>query len=150
MYSPLKIIFGGVIIVLANKSITMHNFTLLSVSVMISSLNDYWKLATFKSCRKPISQKLLHAPWNERLYYSSKKSILSPVQLISTTTINRIKYYLDPLEEISWKCSLNSGLSFHCAIWLLTRYPKITVSSWKVYFIQSLWDDLDSTRFYQY
>ena len=31
------------IIVLANKSITMHSFTLLSVSLMVSSLNDYWK-----------------------------------------------------------------------------------------------------------
>ena len=37
-YSLSKIIFGGVIIVLANKSITMCSFTLLSVSVMISSL----------------------------------------------------------------------------------------------------------------
>ena len=34
-YSLLKIIFGGVIIVLANKSITTCSFTLLSVSVMI-------------------------------------------------------------------------------------------------------------------
>ena len=40
-YSLFKIIFGGVIIILANKSITTRNFTLLSVSVMISSLNDY-------------------------------------------------------------------------------------------------------------
>ena len=42
-YSLLKIIFGGVIIVLANKSITTRSFSLLSVSMMISSLNDYWK-----------------------------------------------------------------------------------------------------------
>ena len=34
-YSLFKIIFGGVIIVLANKSITTRSFTLLSVSVMI-------------------------------------------------------------------------------------------------------------------
>ena len=34
-YSLFKIIFGGVIIVLANKSITTHSLTLLSVSVMI-------------------------------------------------------------------------------------------------------------------
>ena len=40
-YSLFKNIFGNVIIVLANKSITTRNFTLLSVSVMISSLNDY-------------------------------------------------------------------------------------------------------------
>ena len=40
-YSLFKIIFGGVIIVLPNKSITTCSFTLLSVSVMISSLNDY-------------------------------------------------------------------------------------------------------------
>ena len=32
----IKIIFGRVIIVLANKAITMHSFTLLSVSLMIS------------------------------------------------------------------------------------------------------------------
>ena len=31
------------IIVLANKSITMHSITLLPVSAMISSLEDYWK-----------------------------------------------------------------------------------------------------------
>ena len=40
-YSLFKITFGGVIIILANKSVTTSNFTLLSVSVMISSLNDY-------------------------------------------------------------------------------------------------------------
>ena len=40
-YSLFKIIFGGVIIVLANKSITTCSFTLLSVSVMIGSLSDY-------------------------------------------------------------------------------------------------------------
>ena len=34
-YSLFKIIFGGVIIVLGNKSITTRSFTLLSVSVMI-------------------------------------------------------------------------------------------------------------------
>ena len=40
-YSLFKNIFGGMIIVLANESITMHSFSLLSVSVMISSLNYY-------------------------------------------------------------------------------------------------------------
>ena len=35
MYSIFKIIFGGVIIVLTNKSITTRSFTLLSVLVMI-------------------------------------------------------------------------------------------------------------------
>ena len=40
-YSLFKIMFDGTIIVLANKSITMCNFSLLSVSVIISSLNDY-------------------------------------------------------------------------------------------------------------
>ena len=34
-YSLFKFIFGGVIIVLANKSITTRSFILLSVSVMI-------------------------------------------------------------------------------------------------------------------
>ena len=38
-----NIIFVGVIIVLANKSIITNGFTLWSVSVMISSLNDYRK-----------------------------------------------------------------------------------------------------------
>ena len=47
------IIFGGVIIVLANKSIAMHSFTLLSVSVMILSLNDCCIESHFKLCRKP-------------------------------------------------------------------------------------------------
>ena len=42
-YSLFKITFGGMTIVLANKSIMMRSFSLLSVSVMISSLNDYWK-----------------------------------------------------------------------------------------------------------
>ena len=50
-----KITFGGVIIVLANKSIMISSFTLLSVSVMISSLNDYFEL-----CRKPISLKIYY------------------------------------------------------------------------------------------
>ena len=36
-----KIVFGGVIIALANKSIATHSFTILSVPVMIFSLNDY-------------------------------------------------------------------------------------------------------------
>ena len=36
-----KIIFDGIIIILPNKSIMMHRFTLLSVSEMISGLNDY-------------------------------------------------------------------------------------------------------------
>ena len=35
-----------------------------------------------------------------QLHYSSKKSILSPVQPISATNVDRIKYYLDPVEEI--------------------------------------------------
>ena len=39
-YSLFKI---GVIIALANKSINTCSFSLLSVSVMISNLNDYWK-----------------------------------------------------------------------------------------------------------
>ena len=34
-------VFGGVMIVLANKSIMTHSFALLSVLVMISSLNYY-------------------------------------------------------------------------------------------------------------
>ena len=38
-----NIIFVGVIIALANKSITTNGFTSWSVSVMISSLNDYRK-----------------------------------------------------------------------------------------------------------
>ena len=97
--SLFKIVFGGVIIVLVNKSITTCNFTLLSVSVMISSPNDYWK--PLLNCVGSLSfSKLLHTPWNDRLYYSSKKSILSPVQPTSATNINRIKYYLGPLEEI--------------------------------------------------
>ena len=41
MHSLFQIIFGGVIIVLANESITMRSFSLLLVSVIISSLNDY-------------------------------------------------------------------------------------------------------------
>ena len=40
-HSLFKIIFGGVIIVLGNKSITTRSFILLSVSVIILSLNDY-------------------------------------------------------------------------------------------------------------
>ena len=40
-YLLFKINFGGVIIVLANKSITIPKFTLLSVSMMISSLSSY-------------------------------------------------------------------------------------------------------------
>ena len=40
-YSLFKIIFGDMIIVLANKSVTTRSFTLLSVSVITSSLNDY-------------------------------------------------------------------------------------------------------------
>ena len=40
-YSLFKVIFGGVIIVLANKSITTRSFILLSASVMMLSLNDY-------------------------------------------------------------------------------------------------------------
>ena len=39
----LNIIFGGVINVLVNKSITTHGFASWSVSVMISSLSDYRK-----------------------------------------------------------------------------------------------------------
>ena len=42
-YLLYKIIFGGVIIVLANKFIMTRSFTLLSVSVMMSSLSDYLK-----------------------------------------------------------------------------------------------------------
>ena len=38
-----NIIFVGVIIALANKSITTNGFTSWSISVMISSLNDYRK-----------------------------------------------------------------------------------------------------------
>ena len=40
-YSLFKIIFGGMIIVFAKKCITTRSFSLLSISVMISSLNDY-------------------------------------------------------------------------------------------------------------
>ena len=39
MHLILNIIFGGMIIVLANKSTTTHTFTSWPVSVMISSLN---------------------------------------------------------------------------------------------------------------
>ena len=38
-----NIIFVGVIIALANESVTMNGFTSWSVSVMISSLNDHRK-----------------------------------------------------------------------------------------------------------
>ena len=93
-YSLFRVIFGGMIIVLTNKSITIHSFSLLSVSVMISTLNDYWKHCV-GSLSITRTMKWLH--------YSSKKSILSPVQLISATNVNRIKYYLGPFEEISWK-----------------------------------------------
>ena len=39
----LSVIFVGVIIALANESVTKNGFTSWSVSVMISSLNDYRK-----------------------------------------------------------------------------------------------------------
>ena len=97
-YSLFKINFGGVIIVLANKSITTCSFTFLSISVMIPSLNDYWKLLLNRV--GSLSRNLLHKPWNDWLHCSSKKSILSLVQVILATNIDRIKYYLGPLTEI--------------------------------------------------
>ena len=62
-----KFIFGGVTIVLANKSITTHGFTLLSLSVMISSLNDYWKPLLNRVGNLSLSI-LLHAPWDDWLH----------------------------------------------------------------------------------
>ena len=80
------------VLFLANKSIIIHSFTLLSVLLMISSLNIL--KANFKLCGKPISQNLLHAPWNDWLHCSSKKAILCPVQPILGAKINKNKDYL--------------------------------------------------------
>ena len=61
-YSLFKIIFGGVSIVLANKSNMTCGFTLLSVSVMISSLKDYSKPLLNCIESLSLSQNLLFAP----------------------------------------------------------------------------------------
>ena len=100
-YLLLKIIFGGVIIVLTNESIMTYSFTLLSVSVIISSLNNYWKSLLNHVGNLSLSKFITHAmKWPISLFI--KKSILSLVQSISATNIDRIKYYLDPLVEILW------------------------------------------------
>ena len=78
-YSQFKIIFGGVIIVLANKSITTHNFTLLSVWVMISSLNDYWKPLLNRVWSLSLSKIITHAvKWPTLLFIKEVNSQPSP------------------------------------------------------------------------
>ena len=54
-----NIIFYGMINVLANKFVMTPGCTLRSISVMISSLNDYVE-ATFKLYGKPVSRTLPH------------------------------------------------------------------------------------------
>ena len=46
----------------------------------------------------PLSQYLLHTPWNDQLHYSSESQL--SVQPISATGIDRSEYYLGPLIEI--------------------------------------------------
>ena len=88
------------IIALANESVMTNGFTSWSVSVMISSLNDY---------RKPLlnyvgSLSLLNITTRaiEMTGFTihQKKRIFSPFQPISATNIDGNRYYLGPLEEI--------------------------------------------------
>ena len=73
----LNIIFGGMINVLANKSIMIHGFTSWSVSVMISSLNDYYRKPVLNHVRSLfVSTFTTHVTEN----YSSKKRFVSLVQ----------------------------------------------------------------------
>ena len=66
----------------------MHSFTLLSVPVMILSLKDFGKL-------------LLNNTHHEMTYFNiHQKSILSMIQPILATNIDRIKYYLGPPVQI--------------------------------------------------
>ena len=137
-------------LLLANKSITMHTFTLLSVPVMISSLNNYWKphlnLVGNLSLSKFITRAM---KWRTLLLF--KKSILSPVQPFSATNIDRIKYYLGPLEEILWNIPFTNWLLpldiLSAAILLDER---IVLNSGNIVFMKSIREGLDNTWFCWY
>ena len=75
------------IIVLANKSITMYSF----VSVSDDFKSKQLLKATFKSCS--------YVPWNDLTSRFIKKSILSPVQPILVTIIDK-KIII--VAEIGW------------------------------------------------
>ena len=119
----------------------------------IVSISDNFKSkellkVTFTSCRKSISLKIYYMHHEMTDFTIHQKSILSPVQPMSATNIDRIKYYLDTLVESLWKywiqdyfCNYVSSSEQYGCQW----DSKTTVSSWKEHFIKSLREDLVNT-----
>ena len=82
---------------LANKSITTHGFTSWSVSVMISSLNDYRIPVLNRAGSLSVAKITTRA--TESIHQECMR-FLSLVQPTSAAFIDRNKQYLGPLEEI--------------------------------------------------
>ena len=90
-----NIIFVGVIIFLANKSITTNGFTSWSVSV-----NDYRKPLLNHVGSLSLSNITTRAIEMTGFTIHQKKRIFSPLQPTSATNIVGNRYYLGPLEKI--------------------------------------------------
>ena len=88
------------IIILANKQLHYDTYLYFIVSVNDDFKSKRLLKAIFKSCRKHISLEIYYMCHDDQLHFSSNKLILSPVQPILATNIDRIKYYLGPLIEI--------------------------------------------------
>ena len=124
----LWIIFGGTIIVLANKSTLMHGFASWSVSVMNLGISDYRKprlncvgrLSPLKLTTHAIEMNTYLFAKNDD--FQQRSGNYSYVR----TAIDRNKHYLGPVVKILWnKLFMNSP---HCLealsaaiLWLMTR-----------------------------
>ena len=88
----LNIIFSGVIVILAYKSMITFRFTLWLLSVMNNSIKDYYKPLL------NLVGSLCSSKFTTRAI-ASKKPISSQVSLILPTSIDIMGYYLGPIVE---------------------------------------------------